>query len=176
MTSTFPRPPAVSPYEKVFTGRAFLMCLLGAFGVVFAVNFTMAYLAITTFNGVDTKSSYQTGLTYGTELAAAAEQVARGWKVDVNVTRAQAAPGLANVSALFNDRDGKPVPGLTVKARLEHPSNEFLDRTAVLSEDIPGRFSGMFEQAKDGGWTLVISGERDGQVLFKSRNRTILGQ
>ncbi|MGD0633594.1 MAG: FixH family protein [Beijerinckiaceae bacterium] len=176
MTPTFPRPPAASSYEKVFTGRAFLMCLLGAFGVVFAVNFTMAYLAVTTFNGVDTKSAYQTGLTYGTELTAAAEQAARGWKVDVGVTRAQGAPGLANVSALFNDRDGKPIPGLTVKARLEHPSNEFLDRTAVLSEDIPGRFSGMFEQAKDGGWTLVISGERDGQVLFKSRNRIILGQ
>ena len=176
MTSASPRPPAVSPYGKVFTGRAFLMCLLGAFGVVFAVNFTMAYLAITTFHGVDTKSAYQAGLNYGKELTAAAAQAARGWKVDVSVTRAQGAPGLANVSALFADRDGKPVPGLTVKARLEHPSNEFLDRTAMLGEDIPGRFSGMFEQAKDGGWTLVISGERDGQVLFKSRNRVVLGQ
>jgi nitrogen fixation protein FixH len=63
-----------------------------------------------------------------------------------------------------------------VKARLEHPSNEFLDRTATLSEDVPGRFSGLIEHANDGGWTLVISGERDGKVLFKSRNRIILGQ
>jgi nitrogen fixation protein FixH len=161
--------------ERVFTGRAFLLCLVVGFGVVFAVNFTMAYLAIKTFAGVDTPSSYQAGQVFSKTLAAAAAQVARGWKVTVGVERAPGATQSAAVTAAFDDRDGKPLPGLVVKARLEHPSNEFLDREAILIETDAGRFAGAVEGVTEGGWTLVISGARDGQTLFASRNRVALG-
>lgn len=163
--------PPASP--KPFTGRAFLMWMTGSFAVVFAVNFIMAYYAITTFNGVDSKSSYAAGLTYDTELTAAADQAARGWTVDARVARA--APGEAIVTASFKDRAGQPVPGLSVTARLEHPANEYLDQSGPLAETAPGQFAGAIRHVKDGGWTLEITGSHEGRVLFKSRNRLVLG-
>ena len=53
--------------------------LLGFFGLVIVVNLVMVRAAISTFGGVDTPSSYQAGLAFKAEEAAAAAQNARGW-------------------------------------------------------------------------------------------------
>ena len=46
------------------TGKHVLLCLLGFFGVVFAVNAVLVKAATSTFGGVETSSSYKAGLMF----------------------------------------------------------------------------------------------------------------
>lgn len=162
------------PPGRPFTGRDFLIIMAIAFGVVFAVNFTMAYLAIKSFNGLDVPSSYQAGREFSADLAAAEAQARRHWTVDARVARMVGTDGGATIVTDFHDRDGQAPKGLRVTARLEHPSDGYRDRSAVLTETTPGHFEGVLDKITDGGWTLVLVAERDGTMLFKSRNRVTL--
>ena len=61
--------------------------LVAFFGLVMVVNVVMVKAAISTFGGVDTQSSYQAGLAFKAEEAAAAAQNARDWPVDATLER-----------------------------------------------------------------------------------------
>ena len=50
-----------------------LVCLVAFFGVVAAVNAVHDPAAVSTFGGVETESSYQAGLAFSREIAAAAD-------------------------------------------------------------------------------------------------------
>jgi nitrogen fixation protein FixH len=165
---------ATGAQGRPFTGRAFLVWLLGAFAVVLGVNFGMAYLAVRSFNGVQVKSSYAAGKIMPAALREAAEQRARGWTVNVHVDRRLDSSARARAWAVFRDRDGGPQTGLVIKARLEHPSDEFLDRSTALVEDEPGRYAGAVAALSPGGWTLELVARRDGDVVFTSRNKLVI--
>ena len=59
-----------APARKV-TGRMVLLCLLGFFAIVFAVNGVMIHEALSTFGGVETESAYQAGRKYEEDVAMA---------------------------------------------------------------------------------------------------------
>ena len=56
---------------------------------------------------------------------------------------------------------------------LERPIERQLDRGITVTEDLPGRFHGSAEIAS-GQWDLVIELSRQGDRLFRSRNRVVL--
>ena len=58
-----------------------LFCLVSFFAVVAGVNAIMMTFAVTTFGGVETASSYQAGVQFAREEAAAEAQQARHWQV-----------------------------------------------------------------------------------------------
>ena len=60
---------------RELTGRHVLFCLLGFFGVVFAVNAVLVKAATSTFGGVETSSSYKAGLMFEQDVARAAKPV-----------------------------------------------------------------------------------------------------
>jgi nitrogen fixation protein FixH len=62
--------------EREITGRMVLAGMVGAFGIIIAVNLTMAYLAIGTFPGLETRNSYVASQQF---QAARDAQVALGW-------------------------------------------------------------------------------------------------
>lgn len=159
-----------APGGRAFTGRAFLAWFVGAFAAVLGVNFAMAYLAVKSFNGVEVKSSYAAGKAMPALLREAAEQRARGWTVDLHVDRRLDPSGEAGAWATFRDRQGAPQTGLAVEVRLQHPSDEFLDRTISLVERAPGRYAGAFTALRPGGRTAELVARRDGAVVFTSRN------
>ncbi|RXF73169.1 FixH family protein [Hansschlegelia zhihuaiae] len=165
---------AVRARGRAFTGRAFLCWLLGTFAVVLGVNFAMAYLAVKSFNGVEVKSSYAAGKAMPTVLREAADQRARGWTVDLHVDRSLDLTARAEAWAVFQDRDGSPQSGLAVEARLEHPSDEFLDRSTTLIEGAAGRYAGAFVALTPGGWTVELVARRGGDIVFTSRNALII--
>jgi nitrogen fixation protein FixH len=162
------------PSGPVFTGRAFLICLLVGFGVVFAMNFTMAYLAIKTFAGVEVPSSFEASQTFGAELAKASLQQGLGWHVDAHLARRPQTVDLVDVAVDFRDRTGHSPAGLSVVGRLEHLSDKARDRDAQLVETAPGHFTGTISNVSDGGWLFVVEAKRNQQRVFMSRNRTIV--
>ncbi|MFN8829424.1 MAG: FixH family protein [Labrys sp. (in: a-proteobacteria)] len=161
-----------APTPGALTGRRFLTYLLAFFGVMFAVNGYMTYQALTTFRGADVDSVYQASRAYPSEIAAAQRQNALGWTVDLEPRRE--ASGHTTVRLTPRDAAGTPVTGLSVRVRLEHPTNRYLDRDFMLTETGPGLYLGAADRLEAGAWTVVVEAERGGERLYRSQNRTVL--
>ena len=114
---------------RELTGKHVLFCLLGFFGVVFAVNAVLVKAATSTFGGVETTSSYKAGLMFEQDVARAEQQDALHWQVDGKLKR-DTGEAMLDISA--RDAKGAPLTGLTAQARLAHPADERLDRVIVL--------------------------------------------
>lgn len=152
------------------TGRMVFAGLVAFFAVVFGVNALMTYAAISTFGGVETDSSYRAGLAFANEMASAQAQDALHW----TVTAKAAINGDATVvEVTARDAAGRPVRNLAATAQLVHPTDRRADHAVPLSDDGAGLFRGTTAAAA-GQWDLVIELSRDGERLFRSKNRVWL--
>lgn len=70
---------------KKFTGRHMAAILIAFFGVIIAVNLTMATFATRTFGGTVVANSYVASQKYNGWLAAARAQEALGWASQVTL-------------------------------------------------------------------------------------------
>lgn len=163
---------ATTKSPSFLTGRKVLLMLGGFFGVMFTVNGYMAYQAITTFRGADTDSVYNEGRAFPAEMEAARKQAALGWDVTVHADRN--AAGEARLILSPRDKAGAPVSGLLVEARLEHPSNRYLDKAVTLVEGESGTYSGTAAGVSAGIWDVVVEAKTGEIRLYRSRNRLIL--
>jgi nitrogen fixation protein FixH len=155
---------------RQLTGRMVLACLLTFFGIIFAMNVVLIRLAVSTFGGVETESSYKAGLAFAKDVAAAHAQDGRHWSVEANLRKMGAD---AQVVVTARDRDGRALTGLVPTARLSHPTDRRRDAELVLTETAPGRFAGT-TSAPRGQWDLVIEFAREGEPLFRSKSRVTL--
>jgi nitrogen fixation protein FixH len=153
------------------TGKHVLFCLLGFFGVVFAVNAVMIKAATSTFGGVETTSSYKAGLMFKQDIAAAEAQDALHWRVGGKLVRDRTGEAVLDISA--RDDKGAPLAGLTAQARLAHPADARLDHVISLSRTGAGEFRGE-AQAQAGQWELIIDLYRGEARVFRSRSRVTL--
>ncbi|MEP9351695.1 FixH family protein [Xanthobacter sp. KR7-225] len=155
---------------REITGRMVLFALLAFFGVVVGVNVVMARFAVSTFGGVETESSYKAGLAFKGELAAAAQQEARHWAVDVGL-ESSGADRIVLVRA--TDAAGRPLTGLVADGRLAHPTDSRRDVALDLEPLGGGRYRAEAE-AGAGQWDLVIDFSQGGARVFRSKNRVQL--
>jgi len=158
------------PAEFRVTGRMVLFGVIAFFGVVAGVNAIMIHAAISTFGGVETESSYRAGLAFAREMATVEVQDARHW----SVTAKAALEGDATiVEVMARDAAGRFVPNLAATATLVHPADRHADRAVLLVGARAGLFRGTTTAAA-GQWDLVIELSRDGERLFRSKNRVWL--
>src|ERR1700688_117497 len=118
--------------SKPLTGGKVLFMLLAFFGVVIAVNVTMARLAIQTLPGTEVDSAYSASLAYENEIAAAHDQNARNWKVDAHIQRGP--DGGATLEVEARDSSGLPMSGLNFQGRFERPADRRADQAVGLAE------------------------------------------
>jgi nitrogen fixation protein FixH len=156
---------------RELTGKHVLLCFVGFFGVVFAVNGVLVRAATSTFGGVETTSSYKAGLLFEQEVARVEQQDALHWRVDGKIVRESAGVVVLDVSA--HDAKGVALDGLTGRARLAHPADERLDRQLAMSPVAGGQFRGE-GRAEPGQWELVIDLYRGDTRVFRSRSRVTL--
>ena len=83
---------------KPLTGRKVLVIVVSAFGVIIGVNFTMAYLAVDSFPGLEVKNTYVTSQSFDRERAA---QLTLGWTLETGYE-----DGTLTLSIV--DADGNP--------------------------------------------------------------------
>jgi nitrogen fixation protein FixH len=152
------------------TGRVVLLWVIAFFATISIANAVMIRAAVTTFGGVETGRAYQAGRLFEREVEAARAQDARHWQVKANVHR---SGELALIEIEARDAAGKPLSGLAASAALHHPTNARADHVVPLAEGAPGRFSGTAETAP-GQWDVLIDFSRDGERVFRSRNRIVL--
>ncbi|MGI9408351.1 MAG: FixH family protein, partial [Hyphomicrobiaceae bacterium] len=72
---------------RPFTGRHMLSWMLAFFGVIVAVNITMAWFAGRTWTGLVVKNSYVASQKFNGHLRQARKQHARGWKSELTYER-----------------------------------------------------------------------------------------
>lgn len=65
---------------RQFTGRHMLLTLVAFFGIVMAVNFTMAKIAVGGFSGTVVTNSYVASQRYNDWIEAAEAQAEKGWE------------------------------------------------------------------------------------------------
>ncbi|HEY9211921.1 MAG TPA: FixH family protein [Ancylobacter sp.] len=157
-------PPSDTP-GRPLTGFKVLMCFIGFFGVIFAVNAYMVRAAVVSFGGVETESSYKAGLAFKQESDAAIAQAARHWKVE-----ALLVPGRLDVTA--RDAQGQPLTGLDLTVALHHPTDRRYDEALEATSIGAGQWRATPAEAP-GQWDLVIELARNGERLFRSTNRII---
>lgn len=152
------------------TGWMVLLCLLTFFGVVSGVNGVLIYEALSTMRGVDTESAYQAGRMFERDVAMLKAQDARHWQVDARLTP---TPDGARLDLVARDEAGQVLTGIAASASFERPTDRGLDREITLTEDSPGQYHGKTELIA-GQWDLMIEISRQGEQLFRSRNRVVL--
>jgi len=154
---------------RPITGRTVLLYFVSFFGVIFAMNFYMVRVAISSFSGVETESAYKAGLTFKNDVAAAHAQDALHWTVDAAVQHGE-APAIV-VTA--RDAQGQALTGLSPEIRLAHPTDKRRDVALEFVELSPGRFRSLTPMP-EGQWDLVIGLKREAETVFRSKSRIVL--
>lgn len=136
-----------------FTGRHMAAILVTGFGIVIAVNFTMASLASSTFGGIVVENSYVASQDFNRWLDEARAEGALGWKL-----------------AASRRGDGKIVARLTsvpansrVEAVARHPLGRLSDMKMTFTRD-PGGDWVSREALPEGRWTLRFTVEAQGRT------------
>ena len=110
------------------TGRHVLIAVLAFFGVVFAVNGVMTYIALDSFSGLATEDAYRKGLRYNEQLATADAQAAQGWRVKVDYRE-----GSGSLRLTLRDKDDLPLRSLQIEGIVGRPASAQHDRQPVLA-------------------------------------------
>jgi len=127
-----------------FTGRHMTAILVGFFGVVVTVNFTMASYASSTFGGIVVENSYVASEKFNGWLARAEEQRALGWSAAAS-RRTDGRVGLA-VEAPAS---------VVATATARHPLGRLPDRTLAFERTGGASFLSR-EALPEGRWILRV--------------------
>jgi nitrogen fixation protein FixH len=156
--------------RSALTGRMVLVLLFAFFATVASVNAVMIHYALSTFRGQVADHPYEVGLAFNREIAASHAQDARHWAVEIVLPRSSSD---RRFEASIRDASGAPIDGLKVVATFAAPVDGRLDRSVELTERASGRYAGEIPVAA-GNWDLEIRSDRDGEPLFRSKNRVVI--
>lgn len=117
-----------------FTGRHMLAVVLGFFGVIIAVNLTLALFAARSWTGLVVENSYVASQHYNEELARAQRQRALGWQGGLSYDGGRLVFRL-------HDAAGEPLAGMQVTATVRRPTHEGEDRELSLSPGAAGVYA-----------------------------------
>ena len=106
-------------------GRQVLAMFAGGFGVIVAVNLTLAFSAVRTFPGVEVANSYVASQSFDADRAA---QDALGWEVAAKAER-------GTLRLAVTAPDGAPVRPAIAKALLGRATNVTEDRVPDFAWD-----------------------------------------
>jgi len=145
---------------------------VAGFCVVFPVNGLMAYFAVSTWTGLETKDYFNQGKSYNDVLEQRAQQDALGWKVNFGFENVPIADKpRADVFRLhFTDKNGRNIDGLNISAIAKRPTQEGFDQELVFTSRGNGVYVANASLALPGLWELRYTAER-GDDIFKMRSR-----
>lgn len=134
-----------------FTGRHMLIVTLTFFGVIIAVNMTMATLARSSWTGLVVQNSYVASQQFNRKAEAGRAQAALHWQGTLTV-----AGGTIRYALV--DAAGKPLLPASVKVAFRHPAYDAEDRTIELTPEPGGVFSAR-QAVRDGTWIVEVDAD-----------------
>lgn len=152
-----------------FTGRHMLAVMLAFFGVIIAVNFTMAYLATSSWSGLVVENTYVASQEFNGKSATIRAILASGIKGDTTVT-----PG--KVSYRLTLPGDVPVIADRVTLHFKRPVG---DRQDFVLDMVPaGGGQYVAEHAvAPGHWIVEAIAVKDGRTVMHDANRiAVMGE
>ena len=134
--------------EREFTGRHMLFVILAFFGVIIAVNVTMAIIATGSWTGLVVPNSYVASQEYNKVLADARAQSALGW-------RSTLAYEGTTLSLVIKSQHDRTIEGLDVSAKLSVPAHEHRDHQVTFATTADGRYEATTE-LEPGNWQADV--------------------
>ncbi len=138
------------PQPKRFTGRHMLFAMLAFFGVVIAVNLTMAVFASTSWTGLVVKNSYVASQAFNRQLEQARVQAARGWTGKIAYRDGAIVLSLA-------DKEGQPVLLDTSVVQVGRPAFEQADHRVAMVHQGNGVYHAS-DVLQPGIWQVSVRG------------------
>lgn len=133
---------------RQITGRHVLLWMVLFFGVVIAVNLTMAFLATGTWTGLVVQNSYVASQQFNTVLEEAEKQKALDWRHDFSLDDGR-------IRFRLTKPNGDLVPLRSVLVLAGHPATEFHDRVIELTRTPDGAYDAP-NDLPPGAWNLEI--------------------
>lgn len=140
---------------RPFTGYHMAAILIAFFGVVIAVNVTMARLAVSTFGGEVVENSYVASQHFNRWLDTAKSDRALGWQAQLTRPR----PGTLAIA--LRDANAAPLTGAQVVAVAEHPLGLRDNETLKLRETARGTYTAALAA---GRWRVRVAATSRGQT------------
>ncbi|MEP6064816.1 MAG: FixH family protein [Paracoccaceae bacterium] len=134
----------------VFTGFA------AAFGVIIAVNLTLAFQAVATFPGLEVRNSYVASQSFDANRKA---QLALGWDVSAQLD--------GHVLSLVVLQDGEPIAPIIESATFGRATNVAFDEAPVFEFDGTALRASVI--AGEGNWNLRLRARAKDGTLFQQR-------
>ncbi len=146
-----------------FTGRHMLLTTCAFFGVIITVNFTMAYLASSSWSGLVVENTYVASQQFNSKAEA---------------MKAMAASGIVGSLSFKDDaihydirnRDGSPADVDEVTANFKRPVGDHEDFQVTLARTSAGRFQAVHPVAA-GDWIVEILSRRNGVLVMHEAAR-----
>lgn len=124
---------------------------VAAFAIVFAVNGTMIWLALSSFSGLYGNGAREREYHYNNVIAEQKARDALGWKVSTNW---RADDGRLQVDVV--QADGRGLAGARVSAQLVRPAEKLDPLPLEFAETADGRFATHVALPKRGNWDLDL--------------------
>lgn len=137
--------------ERPFTGWHMLAIMVAFFGVIIAVNLTMAYFARSSWTGFVVENTYVASQQFNQKAAEGRAQAALGWQPELTIAGGE-------IRYRLLDGDGEIVAASQVTAHFRRPVSDAQDRQLVLAIQPDGTFSAAVELG-DGAWIVEIHSE-----------------
>lgn len=141
--------------EREFTGKHMLIVMVSFFGVIIAVNFSMAVLASKTWTGLVVQNSYVASQEFNGHLEAARLQKELGWQGGL-------AYESGSIVFSLSDKNGKSVNLDAVYVEIGRPAFEQQDQTINLAKIGPGKYRGEVALGS-GPWAFSLRGKQGEQ-------------
>lgn len=139
------------------TGRKVFLITASAFGIIIAVNVTMAVKAVGTFPGLEVRNSYVASQSFDADRAA---QEALGWQTALDYSGSV-------LSFAVTDRDGAPVQVATLNGLLGRATEARDDRVPAFAFD--GTAYRASEALDHGTWVLHVNATARDGTAFRQR-------
>ena len=139
-----------------FTGWHMTAILVAFFGVVMAVNFSMARIAVSSFGGTVVDNSYVASQNYNRWLKAADQQGRLGWQVNTRLD--------AQRHVLIDVRKaGQVLPGVAATGDALHPLGKSADIELAFVATTPGQLRST-RPLPAGRWSVRLSLRKDADI------------
>lgn len=139
------------PSAARFTGWHMLAVMVAFFGVVIAVNMTMAVFARTSWTGLVVENSYVASQQFNEKMAETRAQAALGWTGGLTLENGHARYRIV-------DRAGHGVPIKAVALTFKHPVDDREDQRLTLTRDGDGSFVAT-QPVADGLWEVDVEAD-----------------
>lgn len=158
--STDTRPAAARP----FTGMHMLVIMIAFFGVVFAVNITLAVLSSGTWTGLVVENSYVASQEFQGKLDALHAQQALGWTHDFSY-----GDGVARL-VVTDAKGARTDLGPGVELQFNRPIGDAEDQTLKMVRAADGSYTAAATLAA-GAWDAIVLAPQSSAGPFEMHER-----